>query len=61
MRVILDSGDRVRPCSYGAMVQQRECYLRTHRGPSRFSYDCAKCAQRDCGKREAEYVEAGER
>jgi hypothetical protein len=43
----VDTTDNALPCSYAAMVEQRERYLRTRRGPDRFTYDCSVCQARD--------------
>jgi len=40
---MLDAGPYL-PCSYLAMCEQREAFLRRHVGPSRFTYDCNKCS-----------------
>ena len=40
----LTTGEAYIPCSYGAMVEQREAYYRKRKGASSyFVYDCNAC------------------
>lgn len=52
--------DRYPLCSYTAMGEWREHYLRTGQGPARFAYDCGQCKWQDDCPFPEQRQEAGE-